>query len=550
MDRTGTGAGGKLARLAIIGLGPRAVGAIEALALRLRGEPMRIAADLFDSGLWPGAGPNFRPDDSPLCLLNIPVRLIDLPAPLAAAGPASYAGWAKGDGDRFPARAELGAYLVARLAALLASSPEGLALAHHRRQVTALAHDDRGWWLVSSEGRDGPYDEVLLCQGQPAPAPDAQLARWQDHAAATGAELRPVYPADRLLAAARHWAGRQVAIRGLGLSTLDALRLLTSALGGRFAGGRYRRSGFEPARILPFSLDGHAPVAKPASAALDARFDPQEAETAGFLDAVRRACDQTPEAALATICEPLQTVALRILRATGAKADAAELADWLAQECDAPGGQERRGPVEALRAGIAEASGAAPPSPGYVAGQLMRKWQDALRQGFNASAVAADTATAIIGFDDGLKRFSYGPPIGSARELLMLIEAELVDLRAAEDPDIRLTPEGWELVEDGVAAPVTAMIDAVLPSPDLSRLVDPLMVRLLAEGRAVAMAEGLGARILPDGRLLGQNDQPQPGLCLLGRLAQGSVIAVDSVHDCFGAAALRWAEGAVARSRR
>ena len=46
---------------------------------------------------------------------------------------------------------------------------------------------------------------------------------------------------------------------------------------------------------------------------------------------------------------------------------------------------------------------------------------------------------------------------------------------------------------------------------------------------------------MPDGR-------PAPGLAVLGRMASGSVIAVDSIHDCFGAAAERWAEGVAARA--
>lgn len=549
MTRTGTGA-----RLAMIGLGPRALGALEALAAQRSADSRPVAVDLFDPGHWLGAGPNFRPDDSPLCLLNIPLRLIDLPPPRSAQGPKSFPDWAGGDGERFPPRAELGAYLVARMAALTASRPDGLAITHHAGRVSGILREGQGWWLVTEKRREGPYDEVLLCQGQPATTPDPQLSRWQDHATATGADLLPAYPADRLLAKARHWTGRQVAIRGLGLSTFDVLRLLTCGLGGRFADGSYHPSGQEPSRILPFSLDGHAPVPKPASAVLDAEFDPLETETAAFLDAVRRACDGPADAALATICAPLQQAGLRILRAAGGGGDASALAEWLAQEQEAPGSQEGRSATEALRAGIIEASGAVPPSTGYVVGQLMRKWQNALRQGFNPSRVAPETAAAIIGFDEGLKRFSYGPPISSARELLMLIEAGLVDLRAADDPGIRLVPGGWDISEGDVAARVTVMIDAVLPPPDLSRLADassadPLMAGLLADGRVVAVGKGLGARTLPDARLIGRDGQPQPGLCLLGRLAQGSVIAVDSLHDCFGAAAKRWAEGVAGRLR-
>lgn len=540
-------------RLAIIGVGPRALGALEALARQTGGWAAPVEVDLFDPLAWPGAGPNFRPDDSPLCLLNIPLRAIDIGSAdrtgAAFGDLRDWLGEAGGDEDRFPSRAELGAYLAARMAALIAQAPQGLALCHHDRRVDRVAREAGGWWLETQQGREGPYDEVLLAQGQPATAPDKQMARWQDHAAGCGADLLPAYPAHRLLEAAQGWAGRQVAIRGLGLSTLDVLRLLTCGLGGRFDAGGYRRSGREPARILPFSLDGHAPVAKPATAALDARFDPREDETARFLEHLQQATAQPTDQAVATICAAFEAPAARILRDCESEATAMDVRRWLAQERDAPGGQETRSATEALRAGMDEATGRVPPSPGYVVGQLCRKWQNALRQGFNPARIPVATAAAIIGFDEGLKRYSYGPPLSSARELLALIEAGIVDPRAAEDPDIRLTEDGWQLVEEDLTARVTAMVDAVLPSPDLSRLTDPLMAGLLAEGRVTGCGEGLAARVLPDGRLIGKDDQPQPGLCLLGRLALGSVIAVDSVHDCFGAAADRWAGGVTTRLR-
>ncbi|MDP5306474.1 FAD/NAD(P)-binding protein [Paracoccus spongiarum] len=538
-------------RLAIIGLGPRALGALESLLARAGTDALRI--DLFDPGAWPGAGPNFRPDETPLCLLNIPLRLIDIGrADRDGAAFGDFRDWlgaAGRDDERFPARAELGACLAARMAALVAGAPASVQIVHHARHVRRILRDGQGWWLDAGGDPEGPYAEILLSQGQPQTAPDDQLARWQEHARGCGADLVAAYPARDLLAAAQGWAGRQVGIRGLGLSTLDALRMLTCGLGGRFEDGRYHPSGREPARILPFSLDGHPPVPKPATADLDRRFDPEAEETAAFLQAVRAAVDSRAEAALRGVADAFLGPALRILRETGGDDDARRLQDWLDSECAAPGSQETRPVAEALRAGIAEARGRVPPSTGYVVGQLCRKWQDALRQGFNPAPAAPATAAALIGFDEGLKRYSYGPPVASAEDLLALIEAGLVDPRAAADPDIRLTGTGWQLVEDDLSAGITAMVDAVLPSPDLSRLTDPLMADLVAQGRTVALHDRLGAQTLPDGRLVGADGRPQPGLCLLGRLAQGSVIAVDSIHDCFGAAAARWAEGVLGRLR-
>ena len=67
-----------------------------------------------------------------------------------------------------------------------------------------------------------------------------------------------------------------------------------------------------------------------------------------------------------------------------------------------------------------------------------------------------------------------------------------------------------------------------------------------APGEAITL-DDLGARTAPDGRLIDRNEKPVPGLSLLGRLALGSVIAADSLHDCFGEASSRWADGVLRR---
>lgn len=543
------GQGDAARRIAIVGMGPRGLGALEALAERADAAGAALAVDVFEPVAPVGAGPNYAPGQSALCLLNIPVRGVAIgPGPTAEVG--AFADWlaAPADPERYPARAELGRWLAARWAALAAGAGPRMRLTRHAVRIERITPGPEGWLLRSDAAGHGPYDEVLLALGQPETAPDEQLARWRAHARRTGADLVPVYPEQGLRDAAKAWTGRTVAIRGLGLSTLDALRLLTCGAGGRFGNGRYHRSGREPGRILPFSLDGRPPTPKPADAALDARFDPTPAETRSFEAALTLATGGAPDAALRAICDALAPAAARIIAANGGGDDQAAVRRWLAVERADPGAQETASALAALRTGVAMARGAAPPDAGFAVGQLWRKLQDALRRGFNSPPLAPETARALIGFDEGLKRYSYGPPVASAEELLALIDDGLVDLRAVADPDVVLVGRGWRLADEGAAFEAEAMVDAVLPSPELERIDDPLVAGLRADGRAAPLAKGLGARILPDGQLVGRDGAVQAGLCLLGRLALGSVIAVDSVHDCFGAAAGRWADGVIARA--
>jgi uncharacterized NAD(P)/FAD-binding protein YdhS len=529
----------KTYRIAVIGFGPRGLGAIEALAGVTATSGARIQADIFDTSPEPGAGPNFDPDETPLCLLNVPVRDVDLPHP--AGDFETFADWLAPDNhpDRFPTRAELGRYFAARRRHLCDTLPDGLSLRFHDDAVLDLGPRGDGWQLSTERGGAGLYDEVLVTVGQPETHPDPQLASWQDHARTSGATLAQVYPAHDLQDRARDWAGKTVGLRGLGLSTLDALRVLTLGQGGEMRDGGYVPSGREPGLIVPFSLDGHPPAPKPDTGKVDAQFTPTAQETEAFRKALNTALDAAPDAALEQVCDAMIAPVARI---TGTAP--ATVAHWLRAERKAPGSQETRAPLDALRAGLDEATGRAGPSVGYAVGHVWRKWQNDLRKWFNPAECPPDTAQALIGFDDGLKRYSYGPPASAARELLALSEAGLVTLAAADDPDIARTADGWALHGQGAAAlRLGVMVDTVLPAPQLATVADGPVARLRDGGWLCAVAPHSGARTGDDAQAIGSDGQPVAGLYLLGRLALGSVIAVDSIHDCFGAASHRWAEG-------
>ncbi|MFG6590789.1 FAD/NAD(P)-binding protein [Sulfitobacter sp. 1A12157] len=538
----------KTARIAVIGFGPRGLGALEALAHRLIGTERRIEIDIYEPGPHPGAGPNFAPSEPAYCLLNIPNRDIAIRPPKGSRV-GHFAQWQDRpvDPDSFPSRAEMGRYLMARRDDLFAQgfTKTGVTCRVLPASVARISPAASGWRVQSESGSEARYDEVLLTLGQPSVAPDAQWAEWQEHAARSGAEVAQAYPAAKLRAQAATWQGKQVAIRGLGLSTYDVLRGLTMAQGGRFDTAGYHASGREPSRILPFSLNGHPPFPKPQDAAFDALFDPTPEETAGFSQAAIAAVSARPEAAPLLISDALLPVVVHILTPQNVRAE--QIENWLDAEWSDPGAQDQSPPLEALRHGIDLAAGEVAPSIGYTVGQVWRKWQDAWRAAFNPGNASPQTAKRLIDFDEGLKRYSYGPPLSSARELLALIDAGLVDLSFATNPQITDSAQGWTLQAEGGAAEVSVIVDAVLPAPELSGIVGPPLPDLISQGFLSPLSSDLAAATAPDGTLRGHDGRPVPGLCLLGRLALGSVTAVDSLHDCFGQSADRWAQGVIDR---
>jgi uncharacterized NAD(P)/FAD-binding protein YdhS len=528
-------------RVAIVGGGPRGLSALEVLARHAGCRSVNVT--LFERGDEIGCGPNYAPGQSDLNLLNIPVRAIDLPPPPQGA---SFKEWlaaqrsAPGE-DGYPPRPMLGAYLQARLQALLESERDGLKVEIVAQEVVHCRRAQSGWLLWTRDMHDkGPFDEVLLCSGH-QPVEDSQIERWRDHARKSDAVLAPAYPGNRLLEAA-DWSGRTVAIRGFGLAMIDTTRMLTEGLGGRFETDRegglvYRASGREPARLVPFSLNGMPPAPKPATGAIDSAFAVTDAQRAEFRETVAAAIDAGDGS-----LEPIFRVLGEIAGPKLGKDGSDRVLDWLCKGAeDDPDVPDDQHPAEAMRLYLAMAHGEAAPSVGYATGQVWRHLQNDLRKAYNPAEKAAATAGALIAFDDGMKRFSYGPPAEATARLLALIDAGKLTLRRVDDPDIELIDSGWRIAENGGADIATAMVDSVLAGPDLANVSSPLISGLRDDGYLVPLDEKLGARTSAGGQVVDADGRPVDGLSLLGRLANGSVIATDSVHDCFGAAVERWA---------
>ncbi len=532
-------------KIAIVGFGPRGLAALEKLSVQVGLGDSPIEVDIFDPHSTPSAGPNFSPTEPDVCLLNLPIREVDLPQSPNKGVP-QFGQWVKKfevNEEVFVPRSVLGTYFTERFQALMANLPDDLTVTLRPLRVErAVRHDDL-WQLAAEGSYFGPYDHVLLSLGQPKTDLDDQADRWREHAKSQGLDFTAAYPGKSLIQSASDWAGRAVAIRGLGLSSLDVIRMLTLGLGGQFVDGRYVASGREPSVIVPFSLDGHAPAPKPASRDIDALFDPTEDETKSFETALRAAVAGQGDEGLAGIFEVLKPVVSRILSETGAAEDDTAIDSWLTMEVQQAGQQETRGTVEAIEGNLKEAEGACPPSVGFTVGQVWRKWQASLRAIFDGQETNADIAKSLIAFDEGLKRYSYGAPVDNLRQLLILIDAGLVTPFAAEDPNIEPSEDGWMLEADRGAVTASVMIDSVLPPPVIGKVSEPVIQGLVEDGTLVPIYDGAGAHCMPDGGAINQNGRRVVGLSIVGRVTNGSTIADDSIHDCFGHVTERWARG-------
>merc|ERR1711969_315744 len=116
----------------------------------MQGSPTPLQIDIFDPFPAPGAGPNFDPDESPLCRLNIPMRDIDLRAP-DSLNVRPLADWLDPPigPDDFPPRPRLGAYIQHRLDAL--DRAQGVALSRVAEHVDAVRREGDGWLVQTGD---------------------------------------------------------------------------------------------------------------------------------------------------------------------------------------------------------------------------------------------------------------------------------------------------------------------------------------------------------------------------------------------------------------
>ena len=171
-------------KIALVGFGPRGLAALEFLARAAEKSERCVDLDIFDASDTFASGPNFSPTEPDTCLLNLPIRAVDLPdAPQACIDP--FGQWVKGieaDEETFVPRSVLGRYFAERFRAVMSVLPADLRVSLHPRRVTGAKLGRECWTLTTDDKQFGSYDEVLFTLGQPKTEYDDQTAKWAAHA--------------------------------------------------------------------------------------------------------------------------------------------------------------------------------------------------------------------------------------------------------------------------------------------------------------------------------------------------------------------------------
>ncbi|WP_157975551.1 FAD/NAD(P)-binding protein [Brachybacterium sp. YJGR34] len=560
-------------RLVVVGAGPKALFALEALTARLREREHgpRLAVTVIDPHAQPGTGAAYDPAQPEHLRLNVSARILD--APRTGDMP-SFVQWVRTvrpdlAEDPFPPRAVVGTYLRERWAAMRGALERVATCRHLRGQVVSLERAGTCWRVrYSAPGAGpaavgpvvvGPVDEVLLATGHARGHAGALAASWDGPM-----PLQPaVLPVTRWLGPERVPPGSRVAMRGAALTFLDAALTLTEGRGGCFelaegcdGADRHRRAPEEPATILPTARHGLLLDAKPDPAVPP----PPQLEQAVAEGRRQLAAAQDGRGALTlqTALAVVATTAVRTLdggdAARGVAGGAGPEEDPLRRavehtlttgaEPDLPPGPGRA--EQALRRSVAVARGLRPPGPAWALGRSWALLYPQLTAALRGNDEAEEQWRRFRDAAQVLERFAFGPPLVSARKLLAMVDSGAVDLSWL-DAGTTITPRGPRDLPAGSPEPAV-VLDAVLTPPGIRGITDPLLRRLHGTGVLSLRPGRRGAVVDPDGTAITAQGTRAEGLAVIGRATEDHVIGHDTLNRHLHTEIEHWADRLARRS--
>ncbi len=264
---------GPMARIAIIGCGPRGLAVLERLTAFAEERGVQDLCIEVIEEYAPGSGAVWNPEQSPLMLMNTASgevtafvdETVELSGPLCT-GPTLYewahsaaaepwlalAGeWAQQEAARLAAadpasRPLYGLYLQWRFSQL-----DGAGVRVHTRRARRVHRFGEGWQIdFADEAESIRVDACVLTLGH-IPALLPPDVRQLDEALAqlgitNTLHIHPANAADHLAELETLEPRETVLIKGVGLSFFDYMAALTEGRGGRFTAAGYEPSGREP----------------------------------------------------------------------------------------------------------------------------------------------------------------------------------------------------------------------------------------------------------------------------------------------------------------
>ncbi len=557
-------------RLAVVGVGPKGLYVLERLAVELASGALLGPVDcyLFEPHPYPGAGPVYDPRQPHFLRLNFANRCVDLWSPNrpSTAPGLDLVQWLRhhrpslANPQGYAPRAVVGEYLHDGFQRVARELRRFGKVRWLRQAVSSIEGRD-GAWKVRSDDLQVVVDEVVLCTGHDS--------RRGPSSEPHGRVIPAVFPVGEQLSTERVPPASQVAIRGFGLTALDATLALFEGRGGRFhldgatSSLAYRSAEDEVAVVVPFCRSGRPMIPKP---------DPQRSPTPAGLEALwtdggarlrHLVADGGPlpmeglyDILLHTACGALASARIED-KASYAKAEVIDrLTARLKFLCTQPRGRFLGEPIAAaLSRSLKVAYGERPRDDEWALGAAWRGLYPSLVEVVGRGGGFAPNRRAFERLAVEMERLAFGPPAENAARFLALVRSGKVDLSWLDDPQVELTAERPQLRRNqdpgrGEARSVDVLVHAVLAPPGIAPQSAPLFEQLLRDGSVRLAADTDGVEINAQGQAVASNGQSAASLAVFGRPTEGCVLGNDTLSRTLHPHIAAWASGLAGRHLR
>ncbi|MDF1656248.1 MAG: FAD/NAD(P)-binding protein [Verrucomicrobiales bacterium] len=507
-------------QIAIVGGGPRALFAVERLALEYEdASPGRgLEVTVLDTTGQFGAGNIYAPGQPSYLIMNFATRHIDVWSEESHRRRSStrltLTEWLTrnhptfSDPDAYVPRSLVGDYLMNAFSIVLDELPDGMSVSLIKARVSDLRKVGERWELTTPT-KTSRFDSVLLATGHDG---------WR-HADPTDFSLR-VYPVTQFLSERIITTESLVGIKGFGLTCIDACLALSEGRDGKFAdlsdGDRqYVESGREPRSIYVYSRSGRPMLPKP---------DRRRAMIPNTWDSVwerySRAISQLgPHYSFPDdLCRLLWNAADEAVAITG-NLQEKTTREWFDEWMNGVWDAERI--FKQLSVSLSSARGDAPPSHEIAIAEAWRNLYPALVRKLQHGGLPVTERENYEGFASEMERIAFGPPAENVSKMLALIDCGLVQL--CDKP-----------------LPGAILIDARIPSPSAWSPTSPLGL-LEEKGEVERIQEEKGIRVDSNARPFGKAGRLKLNLGVVGRATEGCVIGNDTLSRTLNKHVDRWA---------
>lgn len=517
--------GRRRSRLALVGCGPRGLQVLESLSRHLTPSQLsQMDIVIFEPASCMGAGAVYDPDQSHVLRMNFATQFIDFWKPIEPRNRRKqalalidwlrehYPQWA--EEDNYIPRAVVGEYLRDCYSRVMKRLRRFANVEVNRSSVRSISSSSAGW-VVRTKTSMRRFDRVVLTTGH-------EGIRGSE----SDRESQFVFPPEEKLSPERVPSKSSVQIKGMGLTAIDAVLMLTEGRHGAFGHDSarllpsYTPSDSEPSTIHLVSRSGRPMLAKPTNAIQpidDGVYRPFRRQLAalqplhGQLDFRR----QVWPVVVAAAAELLHTVSIRSSGSDdpSVPADSRDVLqgrvsnwyrDWTRYKMD---GKSAR---HAMLQSYAVATGNRPMDIPFALGAAWRALYPQLVALISFGGLLPQHWQCYEHTAREMERIAFGPPAENLGKLLTLIREGIVTLGCIDETDS--------------ARRFDVKLNAVLAKPHQSAVSGP--TDGLIESQAIHRdAVSGGIQVDDIGAAIGAPD----GLHIFGRMTEGWIVGNDTL---------------------